>query len=141
MGKEAKALALLSVSLFLLIVLNLYTLMIIVPRYVRLYLELGAPLPLLTKISINVGQFVRMNFIFLFPITVVFIIGLIVVPFIIKNKLLLNKIYFVIAASLLLFSLFIHFAIRMPINQLNKFYPEYQSVVDQMKNNLGKDKR
>ena len=110
-------------AILMLVIINLFILLSVVPDYARLYSNLGTKLPALTAFYISLGHFV---FRWLVPASLFLFIDFAIVAalaFIIKNKTSLIAIYILTAGALLVFALLSVYSIRLPLMRINKALP------------------
>ncbi|MDD5756949.1 MAG: hypothetical protein PHR23_06695 [bacterium] len=118
MDKEKKTQIIIPISLiamFISGIIGLYILLKVVPDYTFRYTVIGVLLPLPTTICISLSHFIRECFLLLLPIIVLSLAVAIALPFIMKNKNILAKVYVIITCIFILLVVFYVFALEIPM--------------------------
>lgn len=107
-------------AVLMLMIINLYILLNVLPEQARSYSSFGMGLPSLTVIFISIGNLVSKWMFIIIPLVVIDFIAYVVLAFILKNKAALVKIYIATACGMLLFALLSVYAMRLPLTKINK---------------------
>ncbi|MFH1440459.1 MAG: hypothetical protein ABIH18_00225 [Candidatus Omnitrophota bacterium] len=124
-------LILLSISLILVIV-NLYLLLKILPYHLNIYRNLGMMLPLPTQIVINISYFIKRSSFLAALIVIPATIILLNFSFSIENKKSVTRIYSILLGLLLISALLIHLAIKLPIMEYKKILHQLHNTPDEI---------
>ena len=131
MNQEKKNQRIISIALLAIVIsslIGLYMFMKVIPDYEFQYLIFDTQIPVLTRICITISDLVRRFFVLLFPIYLIVLATFMVLPFIIKNKSILAKIYSIVASLFILFVVIGDFAVKMPLIQVKKNLMQYKNI-------------
>lgn len=101
------------VLIFIFSFTTLYMMLLMLPRYVERYFDLGITLPLLTKIFIQKVMLIRSLPLMLPMLVAGFFVGILVIN-LMQNKRLVAKIYAYTSIFLILSALLSSFALELP---------------------------